>query len=797
MERTIILLSAFLFINTSLTHAERLEEVIVTAQKRPEKLIDVPLSITSINGNDLKSKNISDMQSLTDRAPGVSMLETGLSTQVRVRGIGAENSQGFEQSVGLYFDGVSLSRAQAYRLPFFDVERIEVARGIQSTLFGKSSVAGSISIINAMPEPGENLSGGASLNFTPTTDGESFEGFLSGPLGPNLSARFALVAKNDHGYIDNVFNGESGPKKEQRGGRFTLAWDNLNTTKTTLKLESSSLDVTGRQAQIIKDEPASFTLGERYGSLFSGIASTYSNTLQYLFGQPGFESQLDDKRSVDGMDFGHNELNKVLVDFDHIVGEILLESITSYVDLTYEEGCDCDFTPSELIHQNLYESYKQFSQDFRAMSWDEDSSFKWLAGVYYQSSNQDFTDKVDTTETSLLIPIVTGFLARNPMISPDLAPTLANSMVNTGLWRDFKQDAQLYSVYSDFSFDILDNLELKLGNRYTKFHKEGAKQIDIVDLLSGLPVSESSYAPALYTSIFGTHNEQDSGHARSGKRTEYALDTSFTVTFKPSENTLIFASAKNGSKSGGYDPRSNYPEGFEYEGERVRSYELGIKSKVFKNHRYSLIGYRSNFKDLQVSQFDGIAGFNVGNAKETLIQGIELEGVSSLTDSFSLFYSMALMDFEYLDFKNGNCYQGQEPDGTDLDGDGTSDLCDYTSEKARFQPETTFSLGGEYFRNLGFATLSIAGDIVYSGEYNVHANNDPSVIQDEHSIFDLVVALQRDSWQFSVIGSNLTDEQVINYAGNAPLSNLIAGSNTVNAMISKPRTLTLQARYSF
>ena len=129
----------------------RLEEIVVTARKRAESLQDVPMSITAVSGEKLEKAGIENIEDLTSALTNIHFTQTGFSTQVRVRGIGSDNSQGFEQSVGMYVDGIYYGRAQLFRAPFMDLERAELLRGPQGTLLGKNSIAGALNLTSAKP----------------------------------------------------------------------------------------------------------------------------------------------------------------------------------------------------------------------------------------------------------------------------------------------------------------------------------------------------------------------------------------------------------------------------------------------------------------------------------------------------------------------------------------------------------------------------------------------------------------------------------------------------------------------
>ena len=144
---------------TSLSQAQMLEEVIVTAQKRAESLQDVPISVTAMQGEKMQEAGIPNMAAMADYVPNLHIANAAVNTNIYMRGVGSGNNQGFEQSVGMYVDGIYMGRGRQYRNAFMDLERVEVLRGPQGTLFGRNTVAGAINITSASPDPGEAFQG--------------------------------------------------------------------------------------------------------------------------------------------------------------------------------------------------------------------------------------------------------------------------------------------------------------------------------------------------------------------------------------------------------------------------------------------------------------------------------------------------------------------------------------------------------------------------------------------------------------------------------------------------------------
>lgn len=185
------------------------------------------------------------------------------------------------------------------------------------------------------------------------------------------------------------------------------------------------------------------------------------------------------------------------------------------------------------------------------------------------------------------------------------------------------------------------------------------------------------------------------GHNLTGNRDESSFTPLINISYKLEDDVMVYASATTGFKAGGFDARANNVDSWEFEEEEATAFEFGVKSSLLDNTlEANLSFYRTEYDNLQVSQFDGVLGYNVGNAKETVVQGVELDGRWVLTDSLSLQYSAAYLDHEFKGFKNGNCHNRQQPNG--VIGLGGNQLCDYTGKSGQYTPKVTASLGFDY-----------------------------------------------------------------------------------------------------
>ena len=275
-----------------------LEEIIVTAQKRPETLQDVPISVSVLGANTMTDAGLDKIEDIQHYVPNLQMTESGISTQMYVRGIGTGNNQGFEQSVGQYVDGVYYGRQQLIRAPFFDLERIEVLRGPQGVLFGKNTIAGALNMTTAKPT--DEFTG------TVSVEGGDFgildvQAVVSGPFSDSVRGRLAVRSYEEDGYFRNVFRGRDETQRDDFGIRGTLEWDATDDWFLSLKVEKNQFDAVGRSISIIQDDPAVApfpTAGLDFDQIFTN-----------LFGQPGVvgEPAIDYQRRADAAEYSNND----------------------------------------------------------------------------------------------------------------------------------------------------------------------------------------------------------------------------------------------------------------------------------------------------------------------------------------------------------------------------------------------------------------------------------------------------------------------------------------------------------
>lgn len=754
-----------------------LEVIQVTAQKRSENAQETPISMNVLSSDDLKEKSIEKIDDLQYAVPNLHMTETGISTQMFIRGIGTGNNQGFEQSVGQYIDGIHYGRQQLLRMPFLDLERIEVLKGPQSIMFGKNSVAGALNLSSAKPTQDTEIHLG--LQYQPTIDATEFTGMVSGALTDTLSARLAVRDYSEDGYIENTFKDRDETIRDETAVRLSLLWEPSDSMNFLFKIEHDEFDGTGRQIEVIKDEPS------LAGSPIPG--ATFSQILGAL-GHPDAisESELNYERQADAEESNNNSLDNATLTANFKLGDYTLTAVSGFVSYDFVETCDCDYTAAPIFSVFIDEEYEQFSQEIRLIS-PVGEKFDWLGGLFYQTSELGFDDNIKIPTDSVL-----GLLSGGAL-SP---------LTGHGAGRNYQLDTDMFSAFFQGRYHFTDALTLTLGARFTSEEKTSTRVMNITDLSTG-DITTNPMAPILFDTVFGIQNEQSplspQGHNLSGKRDENSFTPLINISYKIDQNIMAYVSATTGFKAGGFDARANNVNSWEFEEEEATAYEMGIKSLLLDDTlEVNLSFYRTEYDNLQVSQFDGVLGFNVGNAKETVVQGVEVEGRWIILDGLSMQYGIAYLDHEYKDFTNGNCHSRQVPDG-DIGADGNQ-LCDYTGKSGQYTPKLTASIGFDYFTDisfLGFEYFRTTLGLYHSAKQNVDVNLNPLYEVDAYDKVDLRIALESENWNIALFGKNITNEEVLTYVGNNPLSGSTFGTDTFYGFVDRPAVYGIQLDYNF
>lgn len=503
-----------------------LEEVIVTAQLREQSLQDVPVSVSAISGEKLLSAGLNKIEDLQAYIPNLTMTENGIGTSIYIRGIGSGINQGFEQSVGMYVDGIYYGRAQLARAPFLDLARVEVLRGPQNILYGKNSIAGAISIHTA--KPADEFEGSFSALYEPQFEEEVVDLILSGPVTDHLGYRFSARLRNYGGFMENLTLDRDEPDYEEATYRLKFVWDATDALTISAKAEIGSFDVTGRQAEIIDDSPSSSSnplfAGRTHGQILNNTSDPTGLVLNINADESVLNNYQDFKRSSNG-DFSKNNTQNLTINADWLRGEHMFTAITGFMAYDYDDLCDCDFTGAEGFKVSLVEDYSQFSQEFRWIS-PAGEPFEFIGGFYFQKSELDFFDSI-IVDSDLIVQLLNAADATEGGARGDNDPNplggapeeivgigdAGNAIANLTSPRTFASDSELYSLFLQSTWNVSEHLRLTFGGRYSRESKEGSRYFAFGDLnYNERPFSETDTVAAVSFSaerhdLKGSRNE--------------------------------------------------------------------------------------------------------------------------------------------------------------------------------------------------------------------------------------------------------------------------------------------------
>jgi len=785
------ILAASIAVSAGAVNAAMLEEIVVTAQQRSESLQDVPVSVAAVTAEKMSNAGIVDLQGLSELVPNFSINETGISTTVTIRGISSGINPGFEQSVGIYNDGIFYGRDQLARIPMMDMERVEILRGPQGILFGKNSIAGAVSQVSAKPT--DDFQGSVTALYEPDHGEQDVRVVLSGPLSESFSGRIAILDRSLDGYVFNTVSGQDEQNEEEQVIRASLRWDVSDDMTANLKVSRSTFDTVGRNMEVYNSIGAPDHISVLNGIPSTAVASPVEAGLNYSADNNGH--------------FSDNEVSDVTLTVDWDMDGFSLTSVTGFVEYEFDENCDCDFSGAAIFDAARQEEYEQFSQEFRFTS-DLGGDFDYIGGLFFQSTELNYKDQISLPSPTLIGDVLAG-----------LAPSLAPFAPGASTDRSFNQEGDLWAVFAQGTYTLTDEVRVTVGGRYTSETKDA----DRTQQHKAVAAFGGQYQPAVVADpISGAYNALwgifaiEPYQTIVGKLDDSSFTPVVTVEWDANEDTMAYFTWTKGFKSGGFDARSNgHPDAavnnagnpisgnpitgsWVFDREEATSIELGSKMTLADGAaELNIALYMTEYSDLQVSQFDGTLGFNVTNAGEATVQGLEADGRWAVSDNVTLTGSAAYLDFNYDKFPNSQCYFGQVSDSADFAG-----LCDVSGERKEYTPELQANIGAAWMGEVGEGLiLSASADLVYMDDYIYASNLDPRTMQKATTQVSARIAISdsEGNWEVALLGRNLTDETVINFGGNTPLGGTLTGGagNSYYAFVNRPLNIALQAKYSF
>ena len=753
-------LTAIILMSSPFAYTQTLEEVIVTAQIREQSLQDVPISVSAIDGEVIEDRSVDNLQSLSASIPNFMVVETQIDTSISIRGVRSGANKGFEQSVPMNFDGVTYPRSQLARTPLVDLERVEVLRGPQPTLFGKNAIGGAVSVTSAKPT--EEFEGKFSTSFESEHDESQSLIVLSGPLSDDLLGRLTVSTREMDGWITNQRMKRVEPQRDETYIRGQLAWTDSNDIDYNLKVETADFDSVGYAMEALAPQ-------DGYGLVFAGPIAVETN---------------EDWVRSSGETFSQNTMdNFVFTSNIPLDNGGTLTSITSMVEYDSYEVLDVDYVALEILDgTNQTEKYEQTSQEIRYTS-PGGEDLDYIVGAYFQSADVDVTDYVP----------LGSFLA--------LAGPPVSMLVGTNWDRLYKQSSEMYSVFGQADINLEGNWRLTVGARYSNEDKDGSRNLTLDGTgtaLAGSPMLNVLWAAVLNV---GPHNIASS-------RSESSFDPMVRLSYDLSDNAQMYVSYTEGSKAGGFDIRGNSipgtplvssAGGWEFEEEKATNIEWGYKMKSDRAS-FDFTYFTTEYEDLQTSVFDGVLGFKVGNAAAAELDGFEMQGRYLIAEGLEFYGSLASLNYEFTDWKNSQCAYGEV---------ATNGIyCDRSGASVILAPEDTANAGFAYETVLSNNWVLDANlNVDYSSEYFITTNLDKNIKENGYSKVGLVLGLESSDgkWRLSLIGDNLTDERIKVVGGTIPLARtfvrLASGGAldgiAYDAIYARPKNIAIKLDYNF
>lgn len=756
----------------------QLEDLIVTAKRYEDKQQTTPISMSVWSADDITARGATDISSIDQFTPNLTFDSTAPisgssnAASVFIRGVGQTDFLfTSDPGVGIYVDGVYVARSLGSVLDLLDVERIEVLRGPQGTVFGKNTIGGAINVITKKPD--SVLAGKGEFTYG-SFDRKDFRGSINIPLAGNLNSRFAFSSKNKDGYAERLLTDEELGGENEITGRAVLRWQPGDVLDVNLNFDISHADEDSPPETIISNNPAevgalsTIFAGGAYNSLIGGGPSSIPATpFNLLPGLPATTTPYDarfltnDLFSTNGTGPTGSEFTVYGVNLTWDLGlkNFSVKSISAFRHLDTRFGRDPDGSPLTIVHTENEMQHEQWSQEIQVYGDSFNNRLHWLSGFYYLSeegidkATVPFVDETFQVYRQLGISCALG----NP------CPNIFGVFMPEALI-----DNESIAAYFEATYDVTKEFSLTGGLRWT----QETRALDAtVFPFAFIGVAAAEFVPNAAEATFTN------------------ISPRISIDYQWNDNLMTYLSYSEGFKSGGFNQRYGQaiPGGSptSFDPEEVQSVEMGVKTELF-NHRLRInaAAFYSEYDSIQVVVFDSGIPRTI-NAAAGEIKGLELEATFIPAASWMLQAGYGYLDAEYTELD------------TQAVGSFGTMITNPLSLDAAFvnTPEHSLSLGIEYYQTLrDFGALTWRVDVSYKSEWANDAVNTQELIQDGIILLNprLTFTPVNGSWEIIAFASNLTDEEYI-FSGAADKQNF----GTAVANVAPPREAGLSIRYKF
>lgn len=744
-------------------------DIVVTAQRREQRLQDVPVAVSVVGGETLASQNLVTIESVATRLPAIRVTRNTNSDTIAIRGVGSGQNAGFEQAVGTFVDGIYRGRSRSSRAALFDAERVEILKGPQTTFFGNNTVAGAINVTTR--KPSDEFGFEARALYTPRIGEYSFDVGITGPITDTLSARFAGQAYGMDGYVYNAYEDDKGPRLRDLAGRLSLRWEPAEGFRSDLRIDRIRARDTNTDTAEVTNCPA----GPAYGATVGACALYLSQR------GPGAELGLNRRNDTLGLYFHYDMLEIGWTNvFD--IGDNVLTSTTSYFDHKVNVTSNAQPLALTTIFPGIV-ARNPFQNDERDENFTQELRFETPAGKLIQ-----FVGGLYYLHDNLRSNGFVGFYTAP--FGATLAPAFYTAADKIAINRQLKQKTSTKSAFAAFTITPTDGLRLNVSGRYTSVRKT-AHRYALLGTAGAIPgfdnfVAAPAAAQPLLAGGLGIGQTDFVDPTRSFDK----FMPSASIQYDLTPSVTAYASYTKGFKAGGF-AESNVTNIFE--SETADAFEVGVKGTLAGGSIFfSLDAFTSKFNDLQSAytfvSTSGVSNSLIANAAGARSRGVEGSLNWRISPMLTLKGDVAYVDATYTDYPNGPCSEIL------LAANPTRCVQDQSGLTRPFAPKWSGSASAAFTFPIGSNALKIEPLLYFTSKYNVSETLDPLLEQEGYAKVDLRIGFGPDSgkWELAVIGKNLTDKYTFSNA--RPIA---TSRGTYYVFPEPPRTISLAATVRF
>ena len=746
--------------------AGALEVITVTARKRAENVQDVPIAISVLTAQDLDKTGTYSTEQLTRLQPSIQLISSNpRNTAVTIRGLGSViglTNDGLESGVGFYVDEVYYARPGSAMVDLLDIERVEVLRGPQGTLFGKNTTAGALNLSTAAPTFTPEGKAEVTLGEDGYTQGKAI---ISGGLTEKVAGRFAASSTRRDGTVYNVTTGAKQNDTNSQALRGQLLIEAAPDVKIRLSADYA-----------YQNPNANTQVFVRYGATKRSAASQFPALAAALNYQPASTDPYDRLVDVNSTIQARQILKGTSAKVDWDLGDYSFTSISALRAWDWTPQNDRDYTALAIrTKSNNPSAQDQWSQEFRLSS-NGSGDFDWVAGLYA------FGQDVETHGTEQW-----GKDGARWLIGANVPSNLIDGYTSN---TDVYSSTDSYAVYAQATWRVSDDFRITPGVRYTKEEKSG----DFTQVASGGLATTDA---ALITAKRGIARNQQYYAEFSDSSPTGQLNVAYDLN----DDQLVYLNWAKGYKSGGINAAGIPTDAAgnpslvsaTVQPEKSTTVELGLKSQWLERRLTTNFAiYDTKVRDYQANVVDAGPGALRGylaNIEQVSVRGFEFDGRAQLSDSWSLYATYAYTDGEYDSFRNG-------PPPLEELASGTAAF-DLSGRDLPGVSKNAGSLGTEY--SWGGSVSGVAGewysaaDLSYRSDWNSDASVSKYLVVEASTLVNLRLGFRTDNGtDVSIYARNAFDEDYLSF-----LSIQAGNSGAVYGHVGDPRNIGIRVKAEF